>query len=275
MHADDFGVSCGANTAIVDSYQRGLLTSTSVMATLPALGHATDLLPEVKGLGFGAHLSLNLGRPVAPPSAVGLLLDRDGLLEHSYAFHMYRSLNKEYLRQVQIELDAQLAKLCDHGFVLGHADSQQHVHMIPRIRDVVAETVERWGISFLRHSVEPWTGHPSIGRPVNLLKCAVVASFASQRPSHGSRVGFIGLRHTGRMSADRLVHYLTRLDHGTWEIAVHPGTGELEDETALHRPIADYLRHKDRRIEWEALTSDRVRECADAGCIDLIRFSDV
>tara|TARA_B100001245_G_scaffold203317_1_gene164046 strand:+ start:91 stop:324 length:234 start_codon:yes stop_codon:yes gene_type:complete len=77
------------------------------------------------------------------------------------------------------------------------------------------------------------------------------------------------------MSADRLVHYLTRLDHGTWEIAVHPGTGELEDETALHRPIADYLRHKDRRIEWEALTSDRVRECADAGCIDLIRFSDV
>jgi hypothetical protein len=77
------------------------------------------------------------------------------------------------------------------------------------------------------------------------------------------------------MSVDRLVHYLTRLDHGTWEIAVHPGTGELEDETALHRPIADYLRHNDRRIEWEALTSDRVRECVDAGCIDLIRFSDV
>jgi hypothetical protein len=43
----------------------------------------------------------------------------------------------------------------------------------------------------------------------------------------------------------------------------------------LHRPIADYLRHNDRRIEWEALTSDRVRECVDAGCIDLIRFSDV
>lgn len=275
MHADDFGVSRGANEAIVDSHRRGLLTSTSVMATLPAFVHAANLMPEAQGLSFGAHLSLNLGRPVAPPSAVGLLLDRNGLLKYSYAFHMYRSLNKKYLHQVGIELEAQLAKLRDHQFALDHADSQQHVHMIPRIRDVVAETVERSGIPHLRHSVEPWTGHPSIGRPVNLLKCATVASFASRRRHFRSPVGFIGLRHTGRMTVDRLVHYLTELGPGTWEIAVHPGTGELEDDTTIHRPIADYLRHNDRRIEWEALTSNKVRECAEAARVDLIRFCDL
>ena len=275
MHADDFGVSRGPNEAIVDSHRRGVLTSTSVLATLPAFSHAVDLIPEVKGLGFGAHLSLNLGRPVAPPSAVGLLLDRNGLLVFSYAFHMRRSLSKEYLRQVKIELEAQLAKLCNHGFALDHADSQQHVHMIPRIRDVVVEAAEGYGIPHLRHSVEPWTGHPGIGRPINLLKCVAVASFASRRRHHGSRVGFIGLRHTGRMTVDRLDHYLKRLGHGTWEITVHPGTGELENDPTIPRPIADYLGHRNRRIEWEALTSDRVRECVNATCVELIRFSDV
>lgn len=274
IHADDFGVSRGVNEAIVDSYKRGVLTSTSVVATLPALSHAVDLMPDLQGLGFGAHLSLTLGRPAAPPSKVPLLLDSHGLLEYSYWFHIKRSLNRTYLDQVRIELDAQLAKLKGHGFKLDHADSQQHVHMIPRIRDVVSEIVREHGIEYLRHSVEPWHDHPSVGRPLNLLKCFTVASFALCRPKVGSRVGFIGLRHTGQMTVDRLLHYLASLNHGTWEIAVHPGTSQLESTESIHRPIVNYLRHPDRRMEWETLTSDQVRNQTLSSDVELINFSE-
>ncbi len=274
IHADDFGISEGANEAIIDCHLRGVLTSTSVLATLPAFGHAVSLRAEAPDLDCGAHLSLNLGRPAAPPAAVSLLLDGNGMLRYSFAYHLYRSLDKAYLRQVGIEVEAQLTKLIDSGFELSHADSQQHVHMIPGIRDVIAEKINQTGIPYLRHSVEPWSGHPGIGRPVNLLKCATVALFAARRRHLGNTIGFIGLRHTGQMTADRLAHYFATLGPGKWEIAVHPGTGRLDRNTEVHRPIADYLLLKERRIEWDALISGRIRECIDANGIKLVGFSD-
>ena len=37
FHADDFGWSPGINEGIVDSHRHGILTSTSVIATMPGL----------------------------------------------------------------------------------------------------------------------------------------------------------------------------------------------------------------------------------------------
>ena len=279
LHADDLGVSEGTNEAIIDSHIRGVLTSTSIVATTPAFTDATRRLLEAPELDVGAHLSLNLGRPVAPIDEVGLLTNRDGLLLPSFARHLRRSQDPAYLRQVSIEVEAQLERMHDADLQLSHADSQQHVHMIPGIRDVIAERVAATGIRHLRHSVEPWRGHPDIGRPTNLLKCATVAMFAACRPRHApkpdKRVRFVGLRHTGQMTEHRLIHYLENLGPGSWEIVMHPGTGDFDGHHDVNPTIADYLRLPERLMEWEVLTSSRVRRCIAEAGLSTIRFADL
>jgi len=274
IQADDLGVSEGTNMAIFDSHLSGALTSTSVIATLPAFDHAADLIAEAPDLGCGAHLSLNLGRPVAPVSTVELLLDPNGLLRYPFSYHLRRSTQREYLRQVGIEVEAQLTKMIDGGFRLDHADSQQHIHMIPGIRDVIMEKVRKAGIRFLRHSVEPWSGHPGNAPKINFIKSATVALLAARRPTLSCPIGFIGLRHTGQMTVDRVIHYLDNLGPGIWEIALHPGTGEFSDDPTIHQPIADYLRLPERRMEWKDLTSDRLRDHLRATQIETIAFGD-
>ena len=275
MHADDFGLSPGTNEAIVDAHLQGVVTSTSVIATLPSFEDAARRITEVPELGIGAHLCLNLGHPVAPPSRVGLLLDENGLLNDSYAFHLYRSLSQKYLDQVAVEVEAQLMKMAGRGINLDHVSSQMHIHMIPRIRDVVMEISEEFRIPHVRHAVEPWTGHPNLGRPVNLLKCLTVAGFASLRPRLQSEVKFLGLRHSGRLTVERLEHYFSILKPGIWEIVVHPGTGWFDGDPNIYGPIGDYMRLKHRRIEWNALTSTRLNTVAEALGIEFVRFSDI
>ena len=166
-------------------------------------------------------------------------------------------------------------KMVGRGIDLDHVSSQMHIHMIPRIRDVIMEVSEEFRIPHVRHAVEPWTGHPSLGRPVNILKCLTVAGFASLRPGLRSEVKFLGLRHSGRLTVERLEHYLSTLKPGIWEIVVHPGTGWFDGDPNVYGAIEDYIRLKHRRIEWKALTSTRLNAVAEALGIEFARFSDI
>lgn len=64
FNSDDFGYSYGVNYGILDAYQRGILTSTTLMANMPGFEHAVKLKKEVPGLGVGVHLTLTCGKPL-------------------------------------------------------------------------------------------------------------------------------------------------------------------------------------------------------------------
>ena len=51
FNSDDFGYSHGVNYGIVDAYQRGILTSTTLMANMPGFEHAVKLKKELPDLG--------------------------------------------------------------------------------------------------------------------------------------------------------------------------------------------------------------------------------
>ena len=42
MNADDFGFSRGVNLAILEGFQHGILTSTSLMVNMPGFEHAVS-----------------------------------------------------------------------------------------------------------------------------------------------------------------------------------------------------------------------------------------
>lgn len=56
--ADDFGMSPSMNDGIVDTFQNGILTTTTLMAPCPAFGHAVALAHQTR-IPLGVHLTLN------------------------------------------------------------------------------------------------------------------------------------------------------------------------------------------------------------------------
>jgi len=276
IHADDYGWSEGVNHAILDSHQYGILTSTSVIATMPGFLDAVDRRKEAPGLGFGAHLSLNLGRPISRPGSVPLLVDSNGYFHYSYLYHLMKSNQRQYLDQCRRELAAQIQFLVNNGFSLDHLNSQSHIHMIPKLYDITRELADEMGNLHLRLSGEYWYGTPRIRKPTNLLKCLTLSALQRCRyHDMQNAVRFIGIRHSGGMYAKTLETYLRNLGTGTWEIALHPGTGVLNDDSGFQTSAARWIRSTGRRLEWDALVSKSVQTALKEADITTLRFADL
>ena len=58
VNADDFGLHTEINKGIINGYQEGFITSTSLMCSAPAFEDAVALARQNDGLGIGIHLTL-------------------------------------------------------------------------------------------------------------------------------------------------------------------------------------------------------------------------
>jgi len=102
VNADDFGLSRGVNYGIVDAYLNGILTSTTLMVTMPGLMHAIELSKQHPGLKVGLHLNIALGTPLTEGKS---LTDSQGQFikpnqlpsDHVYdEEEVYRELEAQY-----------------------------------------------------------------------------------------------------------------------------------------------------------------------------------
>lgn len=86
VNCDDFGMDDAINVAVIDSIDRGIAGSCSVMVPCPAAPHALQLLRERPDIPFGIHLTLvrdsvrDRWGPLTARERVPSLLDDDGEL---------------------------------------------------------------------------------------------------------------------------------------------------------------------------------------------------
>ena len=66
VNADDFGMSRGISDAIVRAHLHGFLSSTSLMANMPAAEYAIARHSDVPVLSMGIHLNICQGKPTLP-----------------------------------------------------------------------------------------------------------------------------------------------------------------------------------------------------------------
>lgn len=124
VNADDFGMSHGVNRAVVEAFDRGVVTSCSLLTVCPGTDEALALLAERPDIPFGVHLTLvsessTRRWPAAAPEAWSLH-DGDGLL-------LAQTQREELLTRVSIEevegeMRAQHAVVLERGLQPTHLD---------------------------------------------------------------------------------------------------------------------------------------------------------
>jgi predicted glycoside hydrolase/deacetylase ChbG (UPF0249 family) len=87
VNADDFGLSSGANRAIIRAWQEGVLTSASLMVGGSGFEEAVALARENPALQVGLHLTLVQGRAVGARAGFPPLVDSEGICRYALLFH--------------------------------------------------------------------------------------------------------------------------------------------------------------------------------------------
>lgn len=272
INADDLGLSQAVNRAIFSAHLDGVLTSTSLMATGPAFADAIAGLASCPGLGVGVHLVLHDEVPAADPAVIPSLLGPDGKLPPLGAVVKKLLTGRIAREEVRREYDAQLAKVRAAGIEPTHVDSHCHLHAFPAIAGIAEDVAEKHGVRCTRRAKafrwSDYSGAPLKRWPLGLLisSCQKLSE-ARVRGVLKSPDRFLGLIKSGALDTRWLLETLPTLKPGSvTEIMVHPSDGsgpgqDLQD----HGPAQ-------RRVEYEALVSPRVRERIRELGIELVTY---
>lgn len=68
VNADDFGMSRGINDGIIEAHTRGIVTSTSLMVTMPAASHGAHILKDYPKMSVGLHVVFTPNTQQDPPA---------------------------------------------------------------------------------------------------------------------------------------------------------------------------------------------------------------
>ncbi|KAM6155628.1 carbohydrate deacetylase [Rhynchocyon petersi] len=236
--ADDFGYCPRRDEGIVEAFLAGTVTSVSLLVNGAAAESAAELARR-HNIPTGLHANLSEGLPVGPARhGASSLLGPEGFFLGKMGFREAVAAGKVALPQVQEELEAQLSRFRE---LLGrdptHVDGHQHVHVLPGVCQVFAESLQAYGVRFTRLPLEHGVGSCAwLEAPARAFACAVGRDAqAAMVPfsRHGLRWtdAFVGLSTCGRhMSPQRVSGALAQAlesipaDHSlTAELMAHPG----------------------------------------------------
>ncbi len=279
VNADDFGLTPGVNRAIVECHTRGIVTSATLMANMPAFNDAVRLAAHHPSLGVGLHFNITEGRPIADASHVRSLLDERGeFLGASTALAKRAILGRLRIEEVVVELRAQIEKALSAGIRLTHVDSHKHSHALPAICEAIAGTIDEYGINAMRLPRESWRfdlnagSFKSIGQSLGALALSQLCRAGEaklRRADVKTTQAFFGITRTGFWNKQWLMDLIGRLPDCMSELMCHPGydDDELGDvKTRLRQSRANELR---------LLTDpDVVAKLKEQG-VGLINFSDL
>ena len=126
LNGDDFGFSSGVNKGILDSIEKGVLTSTSVMINRPASSEARALT-SLKDISVGLHLDLT----------------EEGIQRWTKILYILtwpeQKIREEFEKQID-KFQSIVGRLPDH------IDSHHHIHWITGFKKVVLDFSEKHNI---------------------------------------------------------------------------------------------------------------------------------
>lgn len=283
VNADDLGLCPGTNKAIIEAHTKGVLTSASLLATCPGFLDAVRKIKRNKKLGIGIHLSLTLGKSVLPKKIVPDLVNEQRMFYPGYK-RLLLSDHRKIREQIRLEFEAQIKKITDKGIRLDHIDSQEHVHMIPYIYEIVLSLAAKYKIPFVRLSKDKilitsnhmHNIHPFINK--NLIKLFLLNTLAAKNikmkhiQSKYPRA-FFGVYHTGHMAASVFDAIIKDIKPGVAEILTHPGYAVNDTSFDFEsQKMLSFMTNENRKKELEVLLDQNLKKVFKENDIILITF---
>lgn len=269
VNADDYGLTLGVSSAILDAHERGVVTSTSVLTLAPAFPVTAPWLRSREGLATGLHLAL-VGEdpPLLVAAEIPTLVTARGRLHESWRSLVPRlATGRVDPDDVRRELSAQHEAFVGAGLTLSHLDSHQHLHLWPSVAAVVLDLADSWGRP-------PFRVPTSTGRGPTALAVRALGRRLRRRLD---RAGFahpdacLGLEESGRLvrsAWDPLLRRLRSLPDGVVvEIGTHPGAAE-DPARARYRWGFSWP------AEHRALTDPTLRAAIAEAGYDLVSYAD-
>lgn len=271
LNADDFGRHTRINGAVEKGLRDGVLRSATLMPGGAAFTEAVALAKAYPALGVGIHLTLVNGFPVLPPAEIPSLVTEEGVFVEDHGAFTRRFLRGAVrLDEVRAELSAQLCRLEGAGLHPTHADSHQHMHVLPGVIDTVLDLCVKARIPAMRVPKAPLLAGTfgGIGQIIGRAGLAALARRAGKKarrrgiatPDH-----FAGIVAGEAVDTDALTKIAQSLGEGTTEVMLHPGT----DNAVLHR---DCLWIHDFEAELAAVCAPAVRETLAAADAKVVNF---
>jgi predicted glycoside hydrolase/deacetylase ChbG (UPF0249 family) len=215
----------------IRAHRDGIVTACSIVANGAAFDDAVERLRDVPSLEAGVHLTLVEEKP----------------LTRIRFPRKYTSFVPLYLARVisigaiERELRAQIEKVLATGLTITHLNGHQHLHVLPRIFEVVKKLAGEYLIDYVRIVNE--SGGQAI-LPVRKVSMRALSYFGRRARTGGrGRPPLHNDRTIGVADAGHLRDVVSLLDHitdGVTELVTHPGVAvrgydhwdyEWDDET--------------------------------------------
>jgi chitin disaccharide deacetylase len=288
INADDFALTAGVNRGIAEGHDRGVVSSTTLMANGQAFEDAIALTQSRPRLGVGCHIVLVDGVPLLNKTDVRSLLDsghsgRDGTVDPRFregiaGFGARALLGRLHADEIEAEATAQIRKLQAAGIAVTHIDSHKHTHLFPRVLRPLLRAAASCGVRAIRNPFERIQGSQLAASPslwkrwteVGLLR-SLARQFreAVQQAGISTPDGTLAIIATGLLNERLLRLMVENLPDGTWELVCHPGYDDA-DLRAVHTRLRE-----SREQELRILTSSSTRDLLANHGIEIISFREL
>lgn len=149
VNADDYGLNERNSAAIAETFEKKLVTDTTMMATGEYFDDAVALAKE---RGFidkiGIHLNLTEGVPLTEDIKRCPRFVTDGRFNKKY--DRTKQLTPDEKDAICLELSAQADKIQRAGITITHADSHHHIHTGIFIAPIAVKVCKEHGINKIR-----------------------------------------------------------------------------------------------------------------------------
>lgn len=283
INADDFGFTAGVNRAIVEGCANGVVTSSTLMANVPAFAQAVELAKTMPRLSVGCHVVLVDGRPLLPTEQI------PSLVPHSAIPSFHTGLKSFVGRalvgridgdEIIAEATAQIRKVQEAGIAVTHLDTHKHTHLFPGILRPLLRAARICGVRALRNPFGPRfpIGPTQLFKQRNLWMRYAEVRFLSPLAHHFHEAisreglvapdGTVGIEATGFLDESLFRAIAQRIPNGTWEFVCHPGYNDSDLRAANTRL------QNSRETELRILTAPGIREAFSREQIQLISYAD-
>jgi predicted glycoside hydrolase/deacetylase ChbG (UPF0249 family) len=235
LNADDFGLSAESLATTIACFERGLLTSASIMVGMPATEAAIAYARSQEAWSFGVHLHLvgdGEERPLSDPAAIPGLVDAGGRLLPTNVVRLRGLTGRLPVPELELEIAAQIDYVSRQGIHVTHVDSHRHVHKLPAVQEALRRALPRFGVRRVRNVQDVYLRRP-LKSPTfwlgGIWRRALERSFLTTdhlfMPTSAHDIGW----HAA------LLARCSRLAGETLEVGVHPGPDgwRAQEQTAL------------------------------------------